>query len=459
MSRRVGAIALGIASLSSCPISLGLSIHSGSDTDDETTRCGTPVVTFAEFVQKHKRGYVSGSEEYAMREALFDQRSKMVEEHNCAPKGPWKAGMTYLADWTDAELQSLRGHRQSWGGEPSAGYSAELNIDDKWPHFRFGRKEQNALSRFPSSFSWSNLTSMKEEKNQGQCGSCWAFAADAVLRAHAEIAGRQHKFSVSQIVACAPNPQQCGGHGGCKGSTAELAFEYVMHAGAVTADEFPYPEGGGQDACPERLQTPQTGTTTPYKLMADGSEVHAWHSSDPRSRGNNVGMTGWTKLAENREDAVVRALVEVGPVAVAVAAGFDWNLYWSGIMNHKGCEKGHVINHAVVLFGYGSVDDAFHKQQYWLIKNSWGHHWGEKGNVRLERTTEEEKTCGWDRKPEMGSGCIGGPKEVYVCGSCGVLYDTVVPHFSPADSVPDARSAGLENFNKRQGPFGRRHRK
>lgn len=466
MARACRTIAFGVAALSSCRTCLGLSIDTqpgldidtqpGLDTDELTGTCGAPGVTFSQFIQKFNRGYKPGSQEYSEREALFVQRSKMIEEHNCFPKGPWKAAVNHFADWTDAELQQLRGHRPNWGGRSSsatAGYTelSEGDADNKWPRkFHFGRRGESALSRFPQAFSWSNLTSIKEEKNQGQCGSCWAFASDTTLRAHAEISGRDHKFSVSQVVACAPNTHHCGGTGGCKGSTAELAFEYIMIAGAVTEDEMEYPEGGGQDVCPQRLRTPANDTNTPFRLMEDGSEVHTWPSKDARhSEGNNIGMTGWTKLPENREEAVVRTLVEVGPVAIAVAAGFEWNFYYQGIMNHKGCDKDHVINHAVVLFGYGSVDQTSPKQRYWLIKNSWGSNWGERGNLRLERTSDDEKACGWDKKPQLGSGCDGGPKEVYVCGTCGVLYDAVIPHFAPVISEADKQKAFFEQLHKR----------
>jgi len=436
---RVGhAVALAMGSVSLCPPALGLGVHlrAGSDTDGEGAECGAPAMTFPEFIKKFDRGYEPGSQEYAERENLFAARIAHVEEHNCQEKGPWKATVNHLVDWTDAELQQLRGHARNWGPEAAAGFSTGLSSasaditenGEKWPHI-FHRKPDNPLAKYPKTFTWANLSSIKEEKNQGQCGSCWAFASDTVLRAHAEIAGRDHKFSVSQIVSCAPNPKHCGGTGGCKGSTAELAFEYVMHAGLVTAEEMPYPVGGGKEACPTNRQTSEDKTFTPFKLMEDGSEVHSWGYSDSRyKKGNNIGMTGWTKLAENKEDAVVKALVEYGPVAIAVSAGFEWNFYWRGVMNHKSCDKDHVVNHAVVLFGYG---EDF-SQRYWNIKNSWGQHWGEKGNLRLERTKDEEKSCGWDRKPLLGSGCDGGPKEVWVCGTCGVLYDTVVPHFLPA---------------------------
>jgi len=439
MARVGNAVALAMGSISMCPPALGLGVHlrAGSDTDGEGAECGTPAMTFPQFIKQFDKGYEPGSQEYAEREALFASRSAHVEEHNCQQNDPWKATVNHLADWTGEELQQLRGHVRNWGPSAAAGFSTGLSSPsaditangEKWPRIFHWGKQENSLDKYPSAFSWSNLTSIKEEKNQGQCGSCWAFASDTVLRAHAEINGRDHKFSVSQIVSCAPNPKHCGGTGGCKGSTAELAFEYVMHAGLVSATGFEYPAGGGKAECPAAMQTPERETVTPFRLTEEGSEVHAWSSSDARhKKGNNIGMTGWTKLPENKEDAVVRALVESGPVAIAVSASFEWNFYWRGVMNHKACDKDHIVNHAVVLFGYGQDSS----QRYWSIKNSWGLHWGEKGNLRLERTKDEEKACGWDRKPQLGSGCDGGPKEVWVCGTCGVLYDTVIPHFLPA---------------------------
>lgn len=430
-------MAFGMMAMDLCPVCHGLGAAMRTTLGDggelSVTNCGTPTISFPNFIQQFNLPYEPGTEEYLQREDLFKQRVQSIEEYNCAPKGPWKAAVNHLAASTDAELQQLRGHRQTWGRPEGGGSTAKLNAGE-WPRM-FGHRKDKDLSSFPSAFSWSNLTSIQEPRDQGSCGSCWAFAADTVMRSHAEIVGRDHTFSVSQLVACAPNPKQCGGKGGCEGSTAELAYEYVMHAGAVDELRLPYPTGGGQASCPAELQTARQGTTTPYRLLEDGSEVHVLRDGDSAMQGGSIGMTGWTKLPENREEPVMRALISSGPVAVAVAAGFEWNFYWSGVMSHKGCDKDHVINHAVVLFGYGIADQAFHgKVGYWHIKNSWGSHWGEQGNLRLERTTTEEKICGWDKKPEQGSGCIGGPKEVWVCGTCGVLYDTVVPHFVAPES-------------------------
>merc|ERR1740117_984021 len=107
-------------------------------------------------------------------------------------------------------------------------------------------------------------------------------------------------------------------------------------------------------------------------------------------------------------------------------AGKEWNLYSSGIMD--ACPKDTVIDHAVVLLGFGSEAGT----KYWQIQNSWGPDWGEDGYIRIQRFDHEDEKeyCGWDTSPEIGSGCSDGPSKVWVCGHCGILNDVVVPHFA-----------------------------
>merc|ERR1719335_1946694 len=87
-------------------------------------------------------------------------------------------------------------------------------------------------SDLPKEKIWSGLNMARHVRNQGDCGSCWAIAAATVLEGHAEIyTGKPRTFSAQQIVACTPNPRHCGGDGGCKGATAELAMEWVLKHG------------------------------------------------------------------------------------------------------------------------------------------------------------------------------------------------------------------------------------
>merc|ERR1719213_1487178 len=146
-----------------------------------------------------------------------------------------------------------------------------------------------------------------------------------------------------------------------------------------------------------------------------------FQSTAPNAPANNFGMTGWETLPKNEYAPLARALAERGPVAVSVAAD-TWFNYESGIFN--GCGKDAIIDHAVVAIGYG--EEAGHK--YWVIQNSWGNDWGEDGRIRLERH-ETGDYCGMNNDPQKGVACQGETTPVPVCGMCGVLFESVVPHF------------------------------
>jgi len=384
--------------------------------------CGGRPVQFAEFVQTFGRTYAPGSEEYAMREALFLERAEAGVRHNCEAEASWEVGVNHLSDWTEAELQGLLGHKSS-----SRRAQAPVIRLNMFRSLRGGLEPAG----FPGEFSWANLSSIRETRDQGNCGSCWAHASTTAMSAHAELKGLPHQFSVSQLVACTPNPNACGGTGGCGGSTAELAFEYVLRAGVASGDEEFREMGGGQAKCPEHAQV-ATEKATDGIVEPDGREVHLLGDEDESTmRGRRIGMVGWMKLPENKEDPIVQALVEQGPLYIAVAAGSGWFGYSSGVMSPQGCDLKHVVNHAVVLYGYGTkLKTRIGDVRYWSIKNSWGASWGEAGSIRLQRMDDEESHCGWDQSPQEGSGCRGGPPQVWVCGSCGLLYDAVIPTFT-----------------------------
>lgn len=221
-------------------------------------------------------------------------------------------------------------------------------------------------------------------------------------------------FSPQELVSCVPNPNSCGGQGGCNGATVELALDWVMQHGLADEQQVPYSAGdlpcrvGANSNVPGQLQTGD-------QVMVATKDVG----------GLKFGMTGWTKLPENSYEPLLRAVSTQGPAAVSVGAR-GWHTYASGIFDF--CDKDVVINHAVTLLGYGA--DPTNGDKYWLILNSWGSGWGEGGTMRLLRKdSDETEYCGVDKQPEMGTGCTGGPAEVKVCGMCGILYDAVLPVF------------------------------
>lgn len=349
--------------------------------------------SFDSFIQKHGRTYQKGSAEYLERQAIYEKNRKTAEQQNSRPNKLWTAGVNKLADWSDSEFQTLLG----WDGSARPDGHTHGSIRR---HQNFLQQEADDLSDLPKEKVWTKLGMSKEVKNQGPCGSCWAIAAATVLEGHYEIySGKFRTFSTQQMVSCTPNPRECGGKGGCSGATAELALDWVMHHGLADETQVPY--------------------------TASDSPCTASNKTDPQqSPAVKFGMTGWETLEVNKYAPLVRALAEKGPAVVAAAAD-TWGTYDSGIFD--GCTKDCVVNHAVTAIGYGEENGV----KYWLIQNSWGDDWGEAGHIRLFRHDKDEY-CGMNNDPQAGIACKGETDPVPVCGMCGVLFDSVVPHFKPS---------------------------
>lgn len=369
---------------------------------------------FQAFHLEHKREYKYGTAEYDMRKALFGRRLLEVHAHNAKPESDrlWEAATSIFSDRTEAELKALRGLKR---GAYSPGRTASLLQTSS------SSSRSQPRIELPESMSWMNLTTAKLVKNQGGCGSCWAFATISVLESHYEIYKQPEDalrtFSAQQTVDCTPNPRKCGGSGGCDGATVELGMSWILENSLATAEEVAY--------------TGQAGHCTvnggmPTQVLAESSPNH--------KGGASFGLLNYSTLPANQGYPLREALVLYGPVAVSAAAG-QWFLYGGGVFDK--CGKDSVVDHAITAYGYGITDDN-KKTKYWNIRNSWGNSWGEGGFIRLLRhddhdhMTDDDKYCGTDDRPEDGLGCEDGPSSVKVCGMCGILYDSVVPYFHGA---------------------------
>merc|ERR1712059_121795 len=222
-------------------------------------------------------------------------------------------------------------------------------------------------------------------------GSCWAFALTEQIESFAAINSPNNQLinlSAQQVTSCAPNTQHCGGTGGCSGSICQLGYNYIQLFGHVTEADYPYHATTG---------------TCKYDLSKHQPVV---------------GITGYNSIIPNDQDAVLQHVAEVGPLAVAVAAS-HFSFYNGGIFTGCSYSSNIALNHAVQLVGYGPG--------YWIVRNSWGSGWGEKGYIRLAR--DDTAKCGTNSTPMDGTACEGGPlnDEQHVCGQCGVLFDTNFP--------------------------------
>lgn len=345
---------------------------------------GAEFPPFDQFIQKYKRKYARNSHDYQQRLAVYAQRQEEAQLHNSNPSRKWTAGVNYLWDWTESELDRLHG----W--HPHAATDVMRRV---------ALQQQGQL---PRKVEW-NLNATKNIRTQGHCGSCWAVTAATLLDAHSEIhAGENARtFSAQQLVSCVPNPHECGGNGGCKGATVELALDYVWKYGVAQDNDVPYMATEGTCG---RLSDPS--------------------SFMQRKAGHNFQMLGWRRLPQNEYEPLMQAVAENGPVGVSIASIRQLHTYLSGIFDS--CTADCVLNHAVTLIGYG--EDAGEK--YWRIQNSWGTSWGEGGKMRLLRRDTDNDECGLDTQPHKGTACKGDPEAVRVCGMCGVLYDSSIPVFT-----------------------------
>jgi len=292
-----------------------------------------------------------------------------------------------MLDYTDEELKSMRGIHK--GAMHLARAGGLLNFPKQYP----SEISEDVLKALPKRVDWRESGIVTPVKDQGRCGSCWSFAAsEAIESLFAGATGQLVELSEQNILDCTPNPQHCGGTGGCSGATAELAFEQIMKTGIASEWVYPYTSYGGNDF--------DCNTKTSYARI-----------------------NGYVTLPSNQQEPLLVAVAQSGPIAVSVDAS-KWHFYDSGVFDS--CNQTNPdIDHAVLLVGYGTDDNL---GDYWLVRNSWSPGWGEKGYVRIRR--EVTPRCGIDINPSDGTGCDGGPPTVTVCGTCGILYDSCFPLFN-----------------------------
>jgi len=328
--------------------------------------------TFEEYLTEFGKSYKG--EELVVRRRLFDANMKIILKHNSL-NGSFFMNANQFTDMTHDETRAFRGYKPSILGDRMT-----ARVLDYTP-----------LENLPTEIDWRTVTPpvVTPVKDQRACGSCWAFSATESIESHLAIATKNLTIlSPQNLVSCTPNPNHCGGTGGCDGATAELAFEYVKAKGIATEATWPY--RGTNGVCDET-----------HKKVAK--------------------VSGFIKVEENSYQGLMNA-IQLGPVSISVDAS-SWSSYGGGIFD--GCSHTKLdIDHAVQLVGYGTSAG----KDFWIVRNSWGPSWGERGYMRLLRhSSPDPKWCAIDNTPDHGSGCTGGPGSVTVCGTCGILYDNCYP--------------------------------
>ena len=206
----------------------------------------------------------------------------------------------------------------------------------------------------PYSIDWRANGWVTDVKDQGDCGSCWAFSAvGAIEGQHANATGQLVSFSEQNLVDCSY------GYGceGCDGGWPEAAMRYVIgNKGLDTEVSYPY-----------------TGT--------DGSCAYNKSVSGGTVKGTNNVTSGSMHDLYN-------AIANVGPISVAIDAESDFQFYASGVFSSTDCSS-EELDHAVLAVGYGVSP---RKQKYIIVKNSWSADWGMDGYIYM--SAEIPNMCG-----------------------------------------------------------------
>jgi len=283
---------------------------------------------------QHKKTY-SASEELT-RFGIFVENFLKVQKLN-AESDSAKFALNHFADMTATEfkLQHATGGffepHNKWVASNTV--SAQVNGD------------------LPDSIDWRSKGAVTPVKNQGQCGSCWAFSATGLLEGFNFInKGELVSFSEQQIVDCDTNQNE-----GCNGGWPYLAVEYAAENGIETESDYPY--------------TAKDGKCKFQKSKA--VKVANGYSFVPTASAHEL-----------------KAALAKGPVAVLIEADQQaFQFYSSGVIT-KGC--GADLNHAVLAVGYGK----FEGHEAFVVKNSWGTSWGQDGYVLIGTSQKENKGKG-----------------------------------------------------------------
>jgi cathepsin L len=253
--------------------------------------------------------------ELLYRSKLFAEYVVKMEKHNADASNTWKIGINQFSDLTHEEFKA------TYLGE----FPSEIAVDFVEEPVNYG---------FIETVDWRSKNIITDIRNQGACGSCWAFAATAAHESYqVQFHGQPRSIHLSeqQLVDCSTSY----GNNGCNGGLAVKALQYIRDVGQTTADAYPY----------KAVNQNCLKFTVTNKIS------------------NVANFTGCSSLEEQ---------LKTRPVAVRVDAS-NWHLYRTGIFSN--CDLN--INHAV--FMVGSSADA------WTIKNSWGPTWGEDGYIRLAK--------------------------------------------------------------------------
>ncbi|NXS45498.1 CATL1 protein, partial [Balaeniceps rex] len=290
----------------------------------------------------HAKEYPGEAE--GVRREVWEKNLRRIQQHNWEEsqgQHAFRLAMNHYGDLTDEEFnQLLNGFTPVQQEEAAPLFQALVAL------------------KTPVEVDWRVKGYVTPVKNQGHCGSCWAFSATGALEGLVfNQTGKLAVLSEQNLIDCSRKL----GNNGCHGGYMTRAFQYVRNNGGLNSEHV-------------------------YPYMATDTSSCQYN---PRDRAANCSAV-WL-VAQGSEVALEQAVAAVGPVSVAVdASSFHFHFYKSGIFSSMFCSQ--QVNHGMLAVGYGTSQEHGHNVSYWILKNSWSEVWGEQGYIRLLKGADNQ--CG-----------------------------------------------------------------
>ncbi len=283
-------------------------------------------------------------EEMMLRFRIFTDNLYDIMQHNANETNTFKMKVNQFTDLSPSEFKAQ--YVTGWRSVESYGC----------------KTYESSNSDVPNSIDWREKNAVTSVKDQGQCGSCWTFSSTgAVEGAWAIATGNLEDLSEQQLVDCATGAAY-GSHG-CNGGQMEGAFKYVIRNGQCLNASYPYSAKDGE-----------------CKPCNEIVHISACFDVKPN------------------DQISLQSAVSRQPVAIAIEADTRYfQSYSSGVLTSVNC--GTNLDHGVLIVGYGTENG----NDYYLVKNSWGESWGEKGYVKIGRSlsANDPGICGIAMDPSF----------------------------------------------------------